>query len=311
MMRYLLLLIVAIAAPMIASAQLGDLLAPFAPKDCINDAKTIAGGSANNPRLVTLMNAGLEVPIGDQPVNIGMDTKNGKARLWYYVFIAGPNDTVAAVPMVRLIFACTDPTTLAGDAAPEVPLDGISYIPLPNTYVEGTALSTALNGNSEFQRFKTANPDSQPSVTILSTSTEDAFGFPSGTPFWIMNWADITGGGGGSDVPFVCLVHAVTGQTLCGDQIIATVSEVNDPSVFVAPNPVRDNALVNLPTSWIGRPVVIEAVSTSGAMIELASISALTSPATTINSSMLSTGAYTLRARTSTEYVVLPMAVIR
>ncbi|MBK9184303.1 MAG: hypothetical protein IPM83_14615 [Ignavibacteria bacterium] len=310
MMRILLLLLVAVAAQVVASAQLGNLLSPFAPKDCLNEAKAAVGGTANNPRLVALMNAGVTVPLGTDIIDIGMDASTGKARLWYYVFIASAQDTVAAVPMVRLLVSCQDPTSLAGGGAPEVPIDGVSTIPLPATYVEGAALATALGGNSEYQRFRTAHPDSQPGVTVLTTSTEDALGFPAGTPFWVLNWADVTGGGG-VEQPFVCLVHSVTGQTLCGEQIIATVSEVNDPSVFIAPNPVRDNALVNLPTSWIGRSVVIEAVSTSGAMIELSSISALTSPVTTITSSMLSTGAYTLRARTSTEYVVLPMAVIR
>lgn len=308
-MRYLLLLIVAIAAPMIASAQLGNLISPFLPNDCLNAAKTAVGGSANSPRLIAILNGNANIQAGSDNIITGMDASTGKARVWYYLFIVSDKDTLAGVPMIRLIGACQDPSSLFGNAQIDAPIEDLTRIPLPTTYIEGTALATALGGNSEYQRYKTAYPDSQPNFTALSTTDVDLFGFPAGTPFWIMNWSAVAGSG--SDVPFVCLVHAVTGQTLCGDQIIATVSEVNDPSVFVAPNPVRDNALVNLPTSWIGRPVVIEAVSTSGAMIELASISALTSPATTINSSMLSTGAYTLRARTSTEYVVLPMSVIR
>ncbi|MCX6139674.1 MAG: hypothetical protein NTX15_02400 [Candidatus Kapabacteria bacterium] len=307
-MRRILVLLLAIATPIVASAQLGNLLVPFAPKDCINDAKTAVGGTANNPRLVALFNAGLSVPLGTDTVNIGMSTKDGKARLWYYVFIASAKDTIAAAPMMRVVFACQDPTSLAGGAAPSVPLDGLSTTPLPAGYKEGSALASALASNTEYMRFTKAHPDSQPGVSVLSTSTEDAFSFPAGTPFWAISWTDINGTG--TD-PFICLVHSITGQSLCGDQLTLSVSEIKDVAVYLAPNPVRDNAILNLPISWIGKSVVIEAVSTSGAIIEITSINALASPIATINGSMLSSGAYTLRARTATDYIVLPMSVIR
>jgi len=310
-LRILLSLLVALSLPALASAQLGNPVVPFVPKDCLSDAKKGVGGAAANPRLVALLNAGVQMPLGTGNIDIGMTAKDGKARLWYYVFIAGPTDTVAAVAMVKIPFlACTDPTSLAGGAAPGVPMEGLSLSPLPATYLEGAALATALKGNREFVRFSKAYPDSQPGITILTTSTEDALGFPLGTPFWIMTWTDPTGGAGGG-VPFVCIVHSVTGETLCGDQIVATVAEVNDASVFIAPNPVRDNALLNLPISWMGKQVTIEAVSASGAVLELSFINALTSPVTTITTQSLTSGAYTLRAYTSTEFIVLPMSVIR
>ncbi|MBC8124304.1 MAG: hypothetical protein H7X70_01100 [Candidatus Kapabacteria bacterium] len=308
-MRHLFLIAILFCAPMLAFAQIGALLVPFAPKDCINDARGAAGGIPNNARLVGLMNAGLQVPLGTDVVDIGMNSKDGKARLWYYVFIAGPNDTVAAVPMVRLVFACQDPTSLAGGASVDVPLDGISNTPLPSGYREGPALATALSGNAEYQRFKVSYPDSQPGISILTTSTEDAFSFPSGTAFWAVSWTDAVSGG--VSEPFTCLVHAMTGQTLCGNELALSVAETNDPTVYLAPNPARDNAVLNLPLSWMGRHVVIEAISSTGSFIELSSINALPTPITSINTSLLASGAYTVRARTATEYVVLPMSVIR
>lgn len=309
MMRRILVLLLALATPIIASAQLGDLLVPFAPKDCINDARGAVGGAGNTPRLIALFSAAVELPLGTDTVNIGMSTKDGKARLWYYVFVASDKDTIAAAPMVRVVFACQDPTSLAGGETPGLPIDGLSTKPLPAGYKEGSALAAALAANSEFTRFTTAYPDTMPGISTLTTSEEDAFSFPAGTPFWVISWIDI--GGVVSGEPFLCLVHSVTGQTLCGDQLVLSVSEINDPSVYIAPNPVRDNAILNLPISWIGKPVVIEAVSTSGAIIEIMSVGALTSPVTTINGSNLTSGAYTLRARTATDYIVLPMSVIR
>lgn len=312
--RILLSLLVAVALPALASAQPGITLLPFVPKDCLSDAKKAVGGAAVNPRLVALINVGVQVPVGTDNIDVGIDTKDGKARFWYYVFIAGPADTVAPVAMVKvqisIVVACVDPATITGGGNPSIPIDELSKAPLPANYIEGSAFANALNGNSEYMRFKTANPDSQPGLAVLTTSTEDLLDFPRGTPIWFLTWTDLTGGGGGA-VPFICIVHSVTGATLCGDQIVATVSEVNDASVFIAPNPVRDNALVNLPISWMGKQVTIEAVSTFGAVFELSSISALTSPVTTITTQALSSGAYTLRAHTSTEFIVLPMSVIR
>ncbi len=308
-MRYLLLIAIIVCAPMFAFAQLGALLVPFAPKDCYNDARSAAGGNANNARLVALMNAGIQVPLGTDVVDIGMSAKDGKARLWYYVFIAGPKDTVVAVPMVRLVFACQDPTSLAGGASVDIPLDGLSNTPLPAGYREGAALTTALSGNAEYQRFKVSYPDSQPGITILTTSTEDAFSFPAGTALWAISWTDAASGG--ASEPFTCLVHSMTGKTLCGSELALSVAETNDPSVYLAPNPARDNAMLNLPLSWMGLQVVIEAISSTGSLIELSTINALPSPLTSINTSFLASGAYTVRARIATEYVVLPISVIR
>ncbi len=311
-MRLLTTLFVAIAAPIIASAQLGNLVVPFAPKDCLNDAKTAVGGAANNPRLVTLANAGVQVPVGTDVIDLGMSLTDGKGRAWFYVFIAGPQDTVASVAMVRAVFVCQDPSALGGGPIDIPAGEEFPAIPLPANYIEGQALANAVNGNDEYKKFKAAYPDSLPGLTVLTTSTEDALGFPSGTPFWILNWADIAGGGGGiPGEPFVCLVHATTGQTLCGSEITLSVEELRDPNVFVAPNPVRDNAMVNLPMAWIGQRVVIEAVNTSGDAVEIATINALSSPAFSFNASTLASGAYTLRARTATSFIVLPLSVIR
>lgn len=308
-MRILLLIVVACASTMIASAQLGSLVSPFAPTDCLSSAKTAVGGTSNNPRLIAILNANATIPVQSDNVVTGMDASSGKARIWYYLFIASAQDTLAGVPMIKLVGACQDPSALFGNVNVNIPIEELPKIPLPSMFVEGASLATSLGGNSEYQRYRTANPDSQPSLTILTSSDVEVLGFPAATPFWFVNWSIVAGSG--SQQPFSCLVHAVTGQTLCGDQIIATVAEVNDPSVYLAPNPVRDNALLNLPLSWMGRQVTIEAVSTSGTVIELLSINQLPTPVTTINSSMLSTGAYTLRARTATEVVVLPMSVIR
>ncbi len=309
-MRNCIALLVALFLPLVAYAQLGAVLVPFAPKDCFNDAKNIVG-AGNNPRLVALVNPGLTVPIGTDNVSIGLSTKDGKARAWFYVFISGPQDTIASVAMVRAVAFCQDPSALVGGAFDPPEADDFPTIPLPANFVEGQALATALNGNAEFKKFSSAHPDSMPGVSVLTTSPEAGLGFPANTPFWVLNWTDLANPNPGGQEPFICLVHATTGQTLCGQEITLSVSELNDPSVFLAPNPVRDNALFNLPIAWIGRPVDIDAVSTSGSIIPLMQIGNMSSPAVAINASQLGSGAYMLRARSGNSQVLLPMTVLR
>lgn len=315
MKRFLLSAVVCILAVSSGSAQF-DLLAPFAPKDCLSGARTAAGGAAANPRLVSLISIGIPVGVDSTapPIDLSMNPKDGKARLWVYAFITGATDSVVTVPMVRLVFACQDARTLLGGGQePDIPVDGIGNIPLPTTYVEGAGLASRLNADANYQQFRTMYPDSTPSLVVLTTSPEEAFGFPAQTPFWLINWAPFIADPGMDStlVPFVCLVHATTGETICGVDIFTSVQEVNDGVVMLAPNPSADYTTVTLPATWVGSVVSIDAISPSGQVVSLSSGVQVASPVVTVSTAALSSGAYMLRVHTPQANVVLPLRVVK
>lgn len=316
MNRFLAVVSLFVLAMSSASAQF-DLLSPFAPKDCLSAARNAAGGAAANARLVSLISIGFPVGVDSTapPIDLSMNPKDGKARLWVYAFIAGATDSVVTVPMVRLIIACQDARTLLGGGGqePDIPIDGIGTIPLPTNYIEGSGLASRLNGNADYQQFRTAYPDSTPSLVVLTTSPEEAFGFPAQTPFWLINWAPFGEDPGmdSTSVPFVCLVHATTGETICGADIFTSVQEVEDGHVMLAPNPSVDHTTISLPASWLGSVVNVDAVSPSGQIINLASTMQVASPLITVSTTSLATGAYMLRVHTSNANVVLPLRVVK
>ena len=292
-----------------------DLLSPFAPKDCFSAARTAAGGAAANARLVSLISIGFPLAVDSSApaIDLSMSTKDGKARLWVYAFIAGATDSVVTIPMVRLIIACQDARNLLGGGQDvDFPVDGLGNVPLPTNYIEGAGLMSRLNANTNYQQFRTAYPDSTPSLVVLSTSPEEAFGFPAQSPLWVINWGFDGGPGGDPNViPFVCLVHATTGETICGTDIFTSVEDVADGSVMVAPNPSVDQTSIMLPTSWIGSVVTIDAIAPSGEVLTLGSAIPVASPLLTVSTSTLATGSYLLRVHSPVANVVLPLRVVK
>jgi len=298
-----------------ASAQF-DLLAPFAPRDCFSAARNAAGGAAANARLVSLISLGLPIPVDPTapPIDLSLNPRDGRARLWIYAFIAGANDSVVTIPMVRLLIACQDARTLLGGGEePDIPIDGIGNVPLPSNYIEGSNLANRLSGNANYQQFRTAHPDSTPSFVLLTMSPEEAFGFPAQTPLWVINWSPFDGGPNldSTVAPFICLVHATTGETICGVDIFTSVQEVEDGAVMLAPNPSTDHATVSLPPSWIGSFVTIEAIDPSGQVTTLNSNLPVASPIVSVSTSTLAAGAYMLRVHSSNANVVLPLRVVK
>ena len=295
-----------------------DLLSPFAPKDCFSAARTAAGGAAANARLVSLISIGFPLAVDSTApaIDLSMSTKDGKARLWVYAFITGATDSIVTIPMVRLIIACQDARNLLGGGQDvDIPVDGIGNVPLPTNYIEGAGLMSRLNANTNYQQFRAAYPDSTPSLAVLTTSPEEAFGFPAQSPFWLINWAPFgpDGGPGGDPnvIPFVCLVHATTGETICGTDIFTSVEVVVDGSVMVAPNPSVDQTSIMLPTSWIGSVVTIDAIAPSGEVLTLGSAIPVASPLLTVSTSTLATGSYLLRVHSPVANVVLPLRVVK
>lgn len=314
MNRFLLLLVLGTLAVSSASAQF-DLIAPFAPRDCIASARSAAGGSAANPRLVAIASIGTNFPVDSvRTIDLSMSLRDGRSRLWAYFFITGANDSIVVVPMVRLLFLCQDPRSLLGGGEIEIPIENIVATPLPASYIEGAGLVSRLNSNADFQQFRTAYPDSVPSLVALSTSPVEAFGFPAQTPFWLLTWESGDSPGGGTDttaLPFVCLVHATTGETICGVDIFTSVQEVNDGVVMLAPNPAVDNTVITIPASWVGSVISVDAVSPSGQVVTLMSNVRVASPVLSVSTSDLATGAYMLRVHTDRENVLLPLRVVR
>lgn len=307
--RFLLAATILIMLPGLATAQIENLLAPFSPKDCESSARTRANNAGGNAKLIGLINIGLSVPLNDVMIDIGLNSSDGKAKGWYYIFTASPMDTVVFVPMIRLASICQDPTFLG---LPPADFDSADFSksPIPSGYVEGKGLSDALKKSAQFVGFRTMHPDSQPSLSILTSTPEEILGFPINTPFWLLNWGPL-GQDPGSNEFFQCIVHAVTGQAFCGDELITGVSEIADANVFVAPNPVRDHANFGVPVSWIGQVVQIEMVDMSGRSVYSHTSQAITVPLISINTSELPTGSYVTRISTRSQGMTVNLRVIK
>lgn len=300
--------------PVAAQAQLQALQA-FLPKACSTNASAVAG---NGAKLITVFNAGFYVPTsqeqGAPTVYSGMDVQTGEAKFWGYAFLM-PNDSIESVYMVRVPFlGCVDPSTFVQD----LPTDGLDFeggrTELPPTFMEGTAIYAALSTSNQFTAFRAAYPDSQPTFSILTSAPESALGVSEGDVVWILNWAEFGGEPGGDTsgiIPFTCVINTTTGKTYCGTEIVQSVYEYVIEGSAVAPNPTTESARLTLPVSWIGKPVTVECVSTTGSSTVLFSASVLPTQSLTISMQNLSTGSYMLRAHNGQQAVSHIMNVLK
>lgn len=285
-----------------ATAQFG--FPGYLPKACENAAKSAIQG-ATDGKIVGILAVGLEVPLGDQGIFLGMNLDNGTAPMWVYLVQSQQLDTIAGVPLIRLLGSCSPPPIEA--PTDMIPVDEFGQIELPTNYIQGTELTGKIKANGDYVKFEAAHPDSQPTITFISTSTEEFMDFPAGTPFWSFVWLPTDGAG----IPFTCLVHATNGTTIClGEDIMSVASDALEAGFSVAPNPSREQAIVNIPTSWIGTSVKIEAVSTTGEMVTLVSGGTVVAPQVFINTSTLASGMWSLRISNQQHIQTLPLSII-
>ena len=295
----------------------------YGPSECMGTAKRAITG-ATDAAVVAALTIGIDLPLGESSIGLGMSTKDGKSPLWIYIVRSEALDTVAFVPLIRVI-ACIAPPV-------DIPIPGIDPglfgdVAIPNTYASGSTLITALRKNATFEAFRTQHPDSSATFAMISGSP---IGAGTGTPisgaFWILTWGGLLGGGGaggggnggpgggfGGNAGLTCLHSIETGETFCFDS--TGVSSVADEALAggfsIAPNPTHDMGALTVPVSWIGTVASVEAVDATGTITTIdpaARIDALTMP---INLTSLPTGMYTLQLRSQRMTARIPVAIVR
>lgn len=277
----------------------------YLPRACEATAKVAIDGATDGV-VVGILAAGVEIPLGTTPLFIGMDLDAGTAPVWIYLVYSQQLDTVAVVPLIRLLGSCSAPPVDPGDLS-DLGTEDFGRLPLPAGYLQGTDMTNKLKANADFIKFNAAHPDSQPTVSAISTSTEEFLDFPTGTPFWSLLWIPA----GGEGFPFTCLVHAVDGTTIClGEEIMSVANEARDAGFSVAPNPSSEDAVITLPMSWVGSSVTVDAVDATGRIVNITNTSSLTYPQVFINTGNLSSGMWSLRISNHTAQQVLPLSVL-
>jgi len=287
----------------VASAQ---LFTGFQPNQCVTSARASIEG-ASDGQVVAILAVGATIELGPAPLNIGMDLTDGTSPLWVYLVYSQSLDTVAVVPFIRVLGSCTAPPL--GDVAPDFgDTEGLRLVSVPANFVQGAALITALDANGDYATWKAAHPDSTPTITMLATTDEDALGFPAGTPFWALNWI----GNEPDALPFICLVHATTAQTICfGEDIVSVDDQGKDGLFAMAPNPASDDLVISLPAQWINRSVSVDAVNVTGQRISLRERAPTTGPQIFVSTHALNTGTWMVRITDGQVVSTMPLVIAR
>jgi hypothetical protein len=257
--------------------------------------------------VIAIACAGFKLPVLGNEFYLGINMDDGKAVAWVYLVYSASKDTVVGVWYIRAAGTCTQPPFKdPGDALD--PAD-FSRAPVPSSFLEGSQLVGKVKDNSIYNAFHTAYPDSVPTLVILSSSDEEVFGFPVGSPFWTFLWVSP---GTGTDIPLTCVVHAITGETICFDDEILSVngSEAQEAGFSVYPNPASSTVLLNMPPTLLGSHVRVEAVDMAGRRLVLTD-GAATSVPLMLNTDMLSSGIWSLVVTEGTTQHYVPLAVVR
>lgn len=302
MFRALTLLVLFAATTM--QAQLGP--EAYLPKSCQDAAQAAANETSPGAILIAIFNGSYEFVLLGTTYNSGMRLSDGKAIAWFYAYYQANGDSVFVKPFGKTPGSCNDVSQLVPTAS--VPAEDIGRTMVPNNYIEGAALISALNTDITYTTFHNAYPDSLPSATMLAVAEEESFGYPAGTPFWFVSWVPSSQGTGG----LTCIVEALSGTTLCFSiPPLSVADEAAAAGFSLAPNPAFDRATLTLPTSWLGSMATIEAVDVTGTIAVLASDVHIMSPALDISLSSLQSGMYTMRIRNQRQATVIPMSVLR
>lgn len=315
-LSFLWVLAAALLGAATASAQFS--FPTYAPKDCYSAAQRSITG-ATDAKVVGIVAVGVDVPLGATPINIGMSAKDGKATMWVYLVRSAEKDTVAFVPLIRLLGSCNPPPI-------PIPADAFDAADAPQTalpadFTQGASLITALGKDAKFARFRTAYPDSNASLAILSVSEGGAGGLNigDGNVFWLLTWSsfvdsvEIDTNGNGPDPGLTCIHNVTTGETFCFDSsdVTSIADEALSQGFAVAPNPASDMGALSVPGSWIGTHATITAVDMTGRVYPMGDHIRFDGPVLPLNVSSLPAGMYTLLLQREGASIAIPMSVVR
>ncbi|MBU3742096.1 MAG: hypothetical protein FGM24_07390 [Candidatus Kapabacteria bacterium] len=316
LVQCVLMVVVIASSSIIASAQFQ--FPAYGPSECVATAKRALPG-ASDASIVAVLTAGISLPVGQSSISLGMSSKDGKSPLWIYVVRSASLDTVAFVPLVRIL-ACIAPPV-------DIPIQGLDPsifgdVALPDKFTSGTALIDALGQDSAFSAFRSKHPDSTSTFAFISGSPiGDATGLPISGAVWVVTWGgsltDMGSGGPGSGGPpgggLTCLHSIESGLTFCIEAPVASVSgdEAADLGIRLAPNPAHDLGLLSLPASWVGTTLTVDAIDATGTVYAIDHNARIDAPTMAMNLSMLPQGTYALRLRTPQATVHVPVVIVR
>lgn len=275
----------------------------FLPTECEQQAIDQLD-NASDAKVAAIITVGATVPIGEIELDLAFDLDDGTSPLWIYAVTSESLDTIAIVPMFRLLGICNvTPLDDVGDIGTEL---GLSSQGLPESYSQGKPLMDFFKKDPSYQAFTAAYPDSTPSFAALG-SVEEGFGeFPAGSPFWILQW------GTTQLSAFTCVSHAITGETLCFGDTPSSVSEdARSAGFHASPNPAQDLLIVTVPETWVGTTVSINAVSTAGHTIPLLASRRASSQQLVLSVVDLPTGFWSLQVVNGAQAQTIPLSIVR
>jgi hypothetical protein len=276
----------------------------YLPSQCQPAAEGVIAG-ATDGKVMAVIGIGATVPVGPTEIKIAVNLETGRSPLWVYIVYSAALDTVTTVPIVRVLGQCND--DLFPDPGTADQLEGIRFAPLPNGYLEGTALTARLKSDATFNAFRQQHPDSNATIVILATSDEQVLSYPAGTPFWLFTWVPAD-----QSLGLTCVVHALTGETLCfGDDPTSVATEASERGFGIAPNPASADAIVRVPQEWIGRRITIDAVNSTGQIVPLVSEKQIFAPVVPINAGLLANGMWSLRVGDGHTFQTIPLSIVR
>lgn len=297
-------LTVFLLATTVASAQFS--FPAYKPSECQATATELAIQGITDGKVVAVACVGYKVPILGTELYLGIDMVQGTAPVWFYVVRSESRDSVAGVALIRPGGTCTTPPI---EDIPDATEDAdVGTEPIPNGFLEGSALVSKIAGNAQYQAFHAAHADSMPTAGILTVSEVEVAGYPVGTPFWMFLWAPADQ----TSMPFACYVHAITGETIClggtTEGVFGDVAKQAGYSVF--PNPGNTITMLNVPLSMLGKQITVQATDVTGRTIVLSNDIVATVPMV-LNTSQLSTGMWSLLVTAGTTHQVVPLIINR
>ncbi len=172
-------------------------------------------------------------------LDLQYELSSGKATVWVYVFKDLDADTrlyygVAKLPFLGMVAISLDQGQLGkfSDVIPTQPITG--------NWLSSSKFSEEMQKNSDYKSFLNAFPDPNINFVALGRNIEKPI---DPDPYWTINLND------GMNI-LTCLMNAYTGEIEC-NSFVSSVDETqfSGNNISVYPNPVKNNAIISLPSS--------------------------------------------------------------
>lgn len=253
MKKYFLLIIIAIIACNIS------VLAQFKAKEGIETAtsKVTASGFPSP----TLMAIGtINGSIQGFPLQLTFDLSTGNATAWLYIFKSSTADTTAYVGVVKVLGSY-----MAYELSPSVIPDFKSVFSWETSlsdvsWFNSDEIGTYLAEDTDYQEFKTTNPDAKPSLIGVFSSAKNPW--KVNLTYWGLFW-ELDG------TNYTCAINAQTGETMCLGGFVGVDDEQNSTvQLSVYPNPATKIAFIKIPKEFQSTDSKFEVFSQKGIKVD-------------------------------------------